>query len=97
MGLLKALRSWDGWLAEVERAAGLLARRQVPLQPRGWRKVLRRSEHPAAHCSSVISSRGREQASSRVLVFCKMGLEIEVFLMCETCHLFGNLAGRFTS
>lgn len=97
MGLLKALRSWGGWLAEVERAAGLLARRQVPLQPRGWRKVLRRSEHPAAHCSSVISLRGRKQASSRVLVFCKMGLEIEVFLMCETCHLFGNLAGRFTS
>lgn len=29
-------------------------------------------------------------------MFCKMGLEIEIFLMRETCHLFGNLAGRFT-
>lgn len=46
--------------------------------------------------AALISLWCHKQASSRALVFCKMGLEIEIFLMRETCHLFGNLAGRFT-
>lgn len=58
---------------------------------------LGRSEHLSAPRSSMISLRGCEQASSRALVFCKMGLEIEICLMRETCHLFGNLASRFPS
>lgn len=98
LGLPKALHSQGGCLTAVQGAACSWVKRQVPtlvLRPEesSWEV---RASIPAATHSSVISLRGREQASSRVLVFCKMGLEIEILVMCETYHLFGNLAGRFT-
>lgn len=79
------------WLEE-QQSSCQEGRAHPVLRAVGWH--LGRSERPL---NLVISLWGCEQASSRALVFCRMGPEIEICLMRETCHLFGNLASRFTS